>query len=58
MLTEQGFTIMSMTKSKEKPLQSADAGVIIDIDLKKNRPHNEIILMLNNLEYVNYVEEV
>ena len=47
-----------MTKSKEKPLQSSDAAVIIDIDFDKKRSHKEFINMLNELEYVNYVEEI
>ncbi len=58
MLNEQGFVIMSMPKSKEKTLQSSDTGLMIDLNLGKTRPHNELIHMLSNLEYVNYVEEV
>ncbi len=57
-INEQGFSIMSMEKSKEKPLQSSDAGLIIDIALDKKRSHKELISMFNNLDYVNYVEEV
>ncbi|RKM60463.1 MgtC/SapB family protein [Butyrivibrio sp. CB08] len=57
-INEQGFTIMSMEKSKEKTLQSSDAGLIIDIALDRKRSHHELISMFNNLEYVNYVEEV
>lgn len=57
-INEQGFSIMSMEKSKEKPLQSSDAGLIIDIALDRKRSHKELISMFNNLEYVNYVEEV
>ena len=58
MLNEQGFVITSMTKSKEKTLQSSDTGLMIVLNLGKTRPHNELIHMLSNLEYVNYVEEV
>ncbi len=57
-ITDQGHSISSMTKSKEKPLQSSDAAVIIDIDFDKKRSHKEFINMLNELEYVNYVEEI
>ena len=57
-INEQGFSIMSMEKSKEKPLQSSDAGLIIDIALDRKRSHKELISMFNNLDYVNYVEEV
>ena len=47
-----------MTKSKEKTLQSSDTGLILDLDLDKKRSHHEILNMLSNEEYVNYVEEV
>ena len=57
-INDQGFSIMSMEKSKEKPLQSSDAGLIIDIALDRKRSHKELISMFNNLDYVNYVEEV
>ncbi|WP_022768437.1 MULTISPECIES: MgtC/SapB family protein [unclassified Butyrivibrio] len=58
MLSDQGFTILSMTKSKEKTLQSSDTGLILDLDLDKKRSHHEILNMLSDEEYVNYVEEV
>ncbi len=57
-ITDQGYSISSMTKSKEKPLQSSDAAVIVDIDFDKKRSHKEFINLLNELEYVNYVEEI
>ena len=57
-LTDQGFTIISMSKSKEKTLQSQDTGLILDLDLDKKRSHNEILNMLSDEEFVNYVEEV
>ena len=57
-INDQGFSIMSMEKSKEKPLQSSDTGLIIDIALDRKRSHKELISMFNNLDYVNYVEEV
>ena len=55
---EQNFTILSMTKSKEKTLQSSDTGLMIDMDLDRNRNHNELISVISELDYVNYVEEV
>jgi putative Mg2+ transporter-C (MgtC) family protein len=57
-MEEQGFAINSMTKSKEKTLQNTDTGIILDIDLDKKRSHSEIVSMLSDLEFVNYVEEV
>ncbi len=58
MFAELGVGIMSMNKSKEKTIQSSDTGLMIDLNLGRKRPHNELISMLGNLEYVNYVEEV
>jgi putative Mg2+ transporter-C (MgtC) family protein len=57
-IAEMGFSITSMTKSKEKTLESADTGLLLDLDLDKKRSHNEVLNMLGELEYVNYVEEV
>lgn len=57
-ITDLGFTINSMSKCREKTLQSTDVAVIMDIDLDRRRSHQEIINMLGELEYVNYVEEV
>ncbi|WP_026510442.1 MULTISPECIES: MgtC/SapB family protein [unclassified Butyrivibrio] len=58
MISEQGFIIMSLTKTKEKTLQSSDAGLIIDLELDRQRSHNEILQLFNELDYVNYIEEV
>ncbi len=57
-INEQGFSVSSMTKSKEKTLQSADAALMVDIDFDKKRSHKEILALLNELEYVGYVEEI
>lgn len=57
-IVDQGFKVSSMTKSKEKTLQSSDAALIIDIDFDKKRSHKEIIGMISELEYVSYVEEI
>jgi putative Mg2+ transporter-C (MgtC) family protein len=58
LLSDQGFTIISMTKSQGKTLQSSDTGLILDLDLDKKRSHNEVLNALSNEEFVNYVEEV
>jgi putative Mg2+ transporter-C (MgtC) family protein len=58
LLSEQGFTIISMTKSQGKTLQSSDTGLILDLDLDKKRSHDEVLNALSNEEFVNYVEEV
>nr|WP_297704724.1 MgtC/SapB family protein [uncultured Butyrivibrio sp.] len=57
-ITEQGFKISSVAKSKEKTLQSNDVALIIDVDFDKNRSHGEFVAELNELEFVNYVEEI
>ncbi len=58
LLSDEGFTIISMTKSKEKTLQSSDTALLLDISLDKKRHHSEILSMLGEQEFVNYVEEV
>ena len=57
-ISEQGYEISSMTKSKEKTLQSADAALIVDIDFDKRRSHRAVLNSLNELKYVSYVEEI
>ena len=57
-IAEEGFTIRSMTKSKEKTLQSSDAALMVDIDFDKTRSHKEILDILNTFDYVSYVEEI
>ncbi|MBE5826882.1 MAG: MgtC/SapB family protein [Butyrivibrio sp.] len=57
-MDEQGFVVVSMTKSKEKTLQSSDTGLMIDLDFGKSLNHNGLINMISDQEYVNYVEEV
>lgn len=57
-IAEQGFSVNSMTKSKEKTLQPSDAALIIDIDFDKNRAHKEVLDLLSDLDYVSYVEEI
>ena len=57
-ISEQGYKVSSMTKSKEKTLQSSDAALIVDIDFEKRKSHHEVIGALNSLDFVNYVEEI
>ena len=47
-----------MTKSQGKTLQSSDTGLILELDLERNKSHNEVLNLLSNEEFVNYVEEV
>ncbi len=57
-ISEQGYKVSSMTKSKEKTLQSADVAILVDIDFDKRRLHHEVLDELNSLEFVSYVEEI
>lgn len=57
-LSDEKCKISSMTKSKEKTLQSSDVAIIVDIDFDRRRSHKEIIDILNAQEFVNYVEEI
>ncbi|SFU48868.1 MgtC/SapB family protein [Butyrivibrio sp. INlla21] len=57
-LSSENCKISSMTKSKEKTLQSSDAAIIVDIDFDRRRSHKEVLDLLNAQEFVNYVEEI
>lgn len=57
-ISEAGFEISSMIKSREKTIQSTDIALIIDIDFDRRRSHQEVINMISDLDYVSYVEEV
>ncbi len=57
-LSEQDYMISSMTKSREKPLQSSDAALLVDVDFGRKHPHSSFLTELNELEFVSYVEEV
>lgn len=57
-MEDQRFTIVSMTKNKEKTLQSSDTGLMIDLDLGHKLNHDGLLNMISDLDYVSYVEEV
>ena len=57
-LSEESLSVSSMTKSKEKTIQNSDVALLIDIDSNTRRAHRDIIRRLQELDYVNYVEEV
>ncbi len=58
LFSDRGYQITSMAKSKEKPFQSSDAALMMDLILDKKRSHMDILETLRELDYVNYVEEV
>lgn len=55
---ECGYRILSMNKTKQKPLNENDVVITVDLDLGRKINHQDIIERLNNLEYINYSEEV
>ena len=57
-IADQGITLSSMTKSKEKTLQPSHAALIVDLDFDTKTSHKELIRKLNTLDYVGYVEEI
>lgn len=57
-ISDEGIVITSLTKSKDKTLRSSDCALLIDMELDRKRSHDEILQIFNELEYVNYVEEV
>ncbi|MBE5901391.1 MAG: MgtC/SapB family protein [Lachnospiraceae bacterium] len=57
-IRDAGIVINSITKTKEKTLQGEDAALIIDIQLGKHHSHQEVLEMINGLDFVDYVEEV
>lgn len=56
--TESGYTLLSMTKSKEKTLQATDVAIVVELDLCETIEHQRVLDVLNNLDYVNYLEEI
>lgn len=57
-IAEQNYSVRSMSKSKEKTIQSQDTALIMDIDFDTMRSHREFLHELSGLEFVNYVEEI
>ncbi|WP_026670998.1 MgtC/SapB family protein [Butyrivibrio sp. AE3006] len=57
-ISEKGFVVMSMNKSKDKTILPSDTGLIINLKLDSSASHHEILKLFNKLDYVTYVEEV
>lgn len=56
-LSESGYELLSMSKVKEKTLQSSDVAISVELDLKEQMEHSRVLEKLGNLDYVNYLEE-
>lgn len=57
-ISESGYTLLSMNKVKEKTLQDSDVAIVVDFDLNGTMEHQNVLDVLNNLDYVNYLEEI
>ena len=55
---EDGFTISSMNKTKDKTLLGSDIALMVDLDFGTKMAHQPFINELNELDFVSYVEEV
>ena len=53
-----GYSVSSIMKSKEKPLEPDDVALFLDLNLEKQTNHHEVLNFISQLEFVNYVEEV
>lgn len=54
---EAGYELLSMSKVKEKTLQSTDVAISVELDLREPTEHSQVLEKLSNLDYVNYLEE-
>lgn len=57
-LSQMGYTISSMNKTKDKTLAGTDAALMIEVDYGEKHSHHALFEELNNLDYVTYVEEI
>ena len=57
-LSEMGYSISSMNKTKDKTLSGSDAALMIEVDYGEKHSHHALFEELNNLDFVNYVEEI
>lgn len=57
-LMESNYNLKSISKTKEKTLQDSDIAVVVEIDLVGGVDHTSVLNRINNLDYVNYLEEL
>ena len=57
-IAETGYELVSMNKSKEKTLLASDVALTVVLDLKNTMEHQNVLNAFNNLDYVNYLEEI
>ena len=57
-LSELGYTINSMNKTKDKTLSGTDIALMLELDFGGQNSHQQLLEERNNLDFVSYVEEV
>jgi putative Mg2+ transporter-C (MgtC) family protein len=57
-LSELGYSIYSMNKTKDKTLSGSDTALMLELDYGENHSHQSLMNELNNLDFVSYVEEI
>lgn len=56
-ITELGYKINSINKTKDKTLSGSDTALMLELDFGERHPHAQLLEELNNLDFVSYVEE-
>ena len=57
-ISETGYELVSMNKTKEKTLLDSDVALTVVLDMKSTTEHQNVLDAFNNLDYVNYLEEI
>lgn len=57
-LSDLGYSIYSMNKTKDKTLSGSDTALMLELDYGENHSHQSLMNELNNLDFVSYVEEI
>ena len=57
-IAELGYEINSMNKTKDKTLSGNDSALMLELDFGSKHSHHALMEELNNLDFVNYVEEL
>lgn len=57
-IAELGYEINSMNKTKDKTLSGNDSALMLELDFGSKHSHHDLMEELNNLDFVNYVEEL
>lgn len=52
------YVIKTIHRKREKPLTRNDLCIAVDMDLVKNINHEQVLIDLDNLESIHYVEEI